>query len=104
MDLWVVLSSPGLDFGGFLELCSSTKIALVNHGFLAMFLLDFVVQFDYLLQTAFYAQSLKICTFLGENNYFSIIGVLAQGLKSPRKTINWRLETNINVVGKNYYF
>ena len=38
--------------------------------------------------------------FLKENHYFSIIGVLVQGHKNPRKTINWRLETNIQIIGK----
>ena len=35
-----------------------------------------------------------------ENHYFSVIGVLAQGQKSLRKTINRRLEINMNIVGK----
>ena len=42
LDVSVVLSSPGLDFG-FLEPRSSFKIEFENHRFLVMFLLDFVV-------------------------------------------------------------
>ena len=89
---------------GFLEPGSSLKIEVGNHRFLAMFLLDFVVSFDYVLQTAFFAQFLKICIFPEENHYFSIIGILAQGHKSARKTINWRLETNTKIIGQTDIF
>ena len=91
-------------FEGFLEPGSSPKIEFENHRCLTIFLLDFVVSFDYVLQTAFFAQSLKILIFLKENHYFSIISILAQGHKSARRTISWRLETNMKIVGKTYIF
>ena len=91
-------------FEGFLEPGSSLKIEFENHRCLTIFLLDFVVSFDYVLQTAFFAQSLKILIFPKENLYFSIISILAQGHKSARRTISWRLETNIKIVGKTDIF
>ena len=69
-----------------------------------IFLLDFVVLFDYVLQTAFFAQSLKILFFPEENHHLSIVSILAQGHKSARRTISWRLETNIKIVGKTVIF
>ena len=66
--------------------------------------LDFVAGLDYVLQAAFFAQSLKIYVFPKENHYFSIIGMLAHGRQRTRKTINCRLETNIKIVGKTSIF
>ena len=39
-----------------------------------------------------------------ENHDFSIIGALAQGHKSARKTIGWALEINIKIFGKSHIF
>ena len=39
-----------------------------------------------------------------ENHYFSIIGALAQDHKSAWKTIDWGLETNIEILGKTAIF